>query len=143
MYYSIDDGTGTQAGTGIREYRVARAAAQALADERGESVLLYASDGSDGETVEPAAPTPAGDHIALLEVAARAQADASFAARAHAAASQAAVCAERYGDDDARKLAAISRETFTAWVDADHALAIADRDYRNALVRSDARAADC
>ena len=59
---------------------------------------------------------------------AAAQADASFAGRAHAAASQTAVCAERSGSSDARELAAISRETFTAWVDADHALAIADRD---------------
>ena len=64
---------------------------------------------------------------------ARAQADASFAGRAHTAASQTAVCAERYGHDDARKLAAISRETFAVWLDADHALAIADRDYRDSL----------
>ena len=52
MYYSIDDGQGTQACTGIQSYRAARAAAQALADERNEAVLLYASDGSD-EVIEP------------------------------------------------------------------------------------------
>ena len=62
---------------------------------------------------------------------AAAQSDASAAGRAHADASQAAVCAERYGD--ARKLAAISRETFSAWVDADHARDVADRQYRDAL----------
>ena len=67
MYYSIDDGQGVQAASGIREYRAARAYAQAMADERNESVLLYDSDGSDGETIDPAA--PAGDHIALLYLA--------------------------------------------------------------------------
>lgn len=52
--YSIDDGHGQQITTGLQGYDAARAVAQRLADERGESVYLYSDDhDSESEEVGP------------------------------------------------------------------------------------------
>ena len=55
VYYSIDTGDGHQLTTGLSEV-VARRVAQRMANERGESVFLYASDASPDEPSEEVKP---------------------------------------------------------------------------------------
>jgi hypothetical protein len=50
--YSIDTGDGNQITAGLPPH-TARATAQRIANERGESVYLYGDDGAEAEEIEP------------------------------------------------------------------------------------------
>ena len=78
MTYSIDDGNGNQLTTGLQEHE-AHASAQRLADERGEPVYLYSTEGGVQSRYEMIEPTE-GDEGDADDERAQAEHDAEIAA---------------------------------------------------------------